>query len=400
MMFGVDMLSILPWVLPPLLGAVIGFLTNALAIRMLFRPLRPWRFLGIPIPLTPGIIPRRRGELAENIGTMVARELLTTEVFAGRFEDPHFGRSLQTFAVRAIDRVGEIRVRTIRDTLPVDQMIHQLDRHVATFTDSIAAVMADIPVLQGVSREQVDDAVRHLWPEARRSLEQILRSPAVQAEMHVRARRILHYSLDQLTSLQRLFVSAAQYDRQLESRIPAIVDRSTAEILGALDSSATREGIIIGVYEWIARNHDQSLADLVGENGVHSIVQALQRALRLGDPKEDSLLVVGIRQWLHRHQDEELRQVFPVIRLRRAAMGRWIAHRTQATLSRLTPDFLAELNIHGVVVDRIEGLDIERVEGLLLGIMQRHLKWINVFGAFLGALIGGVQILLRFLGLA
>lgn len=67
----------LPFFLPPLLGALIGYVTNYIAIRMLFRPLRPWRILGIRIPLTPGIIPAKRGELAAKMGEMVGDHLLT-----------------------------------------------------------------------------------------------------------------------------------------------------------------------------------------------------------------------------------------------------------------------------------------------------------------------------------
>ena len=62
---------------PPLLGAFIGYLTNRVAIRMLFRPLKPWHVLGIRVPMTPGIIPSKRHELAENMGEMVGEHLLT-----------------------------------------------------------------------------------------------------------------------------------------------------------------------------------------------------------------------------------------------------------------------------------------------------------------------------------
>ena len=393
-------IELVPWVLPPLLGAFIGYLTNALAIRMLFRPLQRWRVLGIPIPLTPGIIPRRRSELAHNIGTMVARELLTAEVFATRFEDSRFGRSLQTFIVRAIDRLGATQLSALRETLPVDTIVSDLDRYAVKLFDAFASPVAGLPVLESISRDHVDQLVRHLWPEARQSLEEILRSSAVQAEMHVRARRILHYSLDQLTSLQRLFVSAAQYDRQLESRIPAIVQRSTAEILSAVDAPSTREGVVNGIYHWVSTNRDRSLRDLVGASGVENIIEGVKGVLQFGDSHQNSLLSEGAFQWLERHQHQSLADVIPLIRRRRAGLARCIALRIQATLYRLTPDFLEQIDIHDVVVDRIESLDIERVEGLLLGIMQRHLKWINVFGAFLGALIGGVQVVLRLAGLA
>ncbi|WPD20906.1 MAG: DUF445 family protein [Candidatus Electrothrix scaldis] len=77
---------------PPLLGALIGYLTNKVAIRMLFRPLNPWYILGMRVPMTPGIIPSKRHELAENIGAMVGEKLLTandigTALSAEPFQD-------------------------------------------------------------------------------------------------------------------------------------------------------------------------------------------------------------------------------------------------------------------------------------------------------------------------
>jgi uncharacterized membrane protein YheB (UPF0754 family) len=64
---------------PPLIGAFIGYLTNKVAIRMLFRPLKAWRILGIRIPMTPGVIPAKRHVFAANMGEMVGEHLLTSE---------------------------------------------------------------------------------------------------------------------------------------------------------------------------------------------------------------------------------------------------------------------------------------------------------------------------------
>ncbi len=64
---------------PPLVGAFIGYLTNKIAIKMLFRPLRPWFVFGIRIPMTPGVIPSKRHLLAQNIGSMVGEHLLTNK---------------------------------------------------------------------------------------------------------------------------------------------------------------------------------------------------------------------------------------------------------------------------------------------------------------------------------
>ena len=78
-MTGMTIEQLLPYLLPPLLGAVIGYVTNYIAIRMLFRPLRAWRLLGFRVPLTPGIIPGKRDELARKMGDMVGDHLLTAD---------------------------------------------------------------------------------------------------------------------------------------------------------------------------------------------------------------------------------------------------------------------------------------------------------------------------------
>ncbi|NMA96191.1 MAG: DUF445 family protein [Clostridiales bacterium] len=60
------------------IAAVIGWSTNLLAIKMIFRPLYP---LKIPIIgwNLQGIIPKRRDEIAKNIGKMVEEELISID---------------------------------------------------------------------------------------------------------------------------------------------------------------------------------------------------------------------------------------------------------------------------------------------------------------------------------
>ena len=69
----------LAFITPPVVGAFIGYLTNRVAIRMLFRPLKPWKIGPVRVPMTPGVIPSKRHELALNIGEMVGEHLLTSD---------------------------------------------------------------------------------------------------------------------------------------------------------------------------------------------------------------------------------------------------------------------------------------------------------------------------------
>jgi uncharacterized membrane protein YheB (UPF0754 family) len=58
---------------------VIGYFTNDLAIRMLFRPYRPLYVGRYRLPFTPGLIPSNQGRLAARIADTITSSLLTPE---------------------------------------------------------------------------------------------------------------------------------------------------------------------------------------------------------------------------------------------------------------------------------------------------------------------------------
>ena len=64
----------------PLIGAVIGYATNWVAVKMLFRPREEIRLFGWRLPFTPGVIPKGKGRLARAVGRAVEKQLLTEEV--------------------------------------------------------------------------------------------------------------------------------------------------------------------------------------------------------------------------------------------------------------------------------------------------------------------------------
>lgn len=70
-------MGVLHYILGPLLGALIGYLTNHIAVKMLFRPYNPVKIGKWTLPFTPGIIPKRKGALAKAIGNAVGHHLFT-----------------------------------------------------------------------------------------------------------------------------------------------------------------------------------------------------------------------------------------------------------------------------------------------------------------------------------
>jgi len=67
------------YISPPILGAIIGYFTNDIAIKMLFRPYQA-KYIGKKkLPFTPGLIPANQERLAKRISDTIMGSLLTPE---------------------------------------------------------------------------------------------------------------------------------------------------------------------------------------------------------------------------------------------------------------------------------------------------------------------------------
>lgn len=75
-------MPVLHFILGPAVGAIIGGLTNKVAIRMLFRPHRAVYIGHFHVPFTPGIIPKEKPRIAAAIGDAVGNELLNSDVLS------------------------------------------------------------------------------------------------------------------------------------------------------------------------------------------------------------------------------------------------------------------------------------------------------------------------------
>ena len=63
----------------PVIGLIIGYVTNNIAIKMLFRPLKPVYIGKRRVPFTPGLIPKEKERIAKTIGGVVSTELLDND---------------------------------------------------------------------------------------------------------------------------------------------------------------------------------------------------------------------------------------------------------------------------------------------------------------------------------
>ncbi|KYH32262.1 DUF445 domain-containing protein [Neomoorella mulderi] len=96
------------WILIPLIGAFIGWLTNVVAIKMLFRPRRPVKIFCWTLQ---GLIPKRQAEIAANIAGVVDKNLLPLNEVLAHLNTP-------AVAGRITAIVAEVARRRLVERLP------------------------------------------------------------------------------------------------------------------------------------------------------------------------------------------------------------------------------------------------------------------------------------------
>jgi uncharacterized membrane-anchored protein YjiN (DUF445 family) len=280
----------LVWLVPPAAGALIGYVTNMVAIKMLFRPLREVRVLGIRLPFTPGILPRQRHKLADNIGAMVERELLTPEILKARLGREEVQRGIRDFVSRHTERIlaaplkqffpasGEggdegrearfsrlIRflfkgffrspvlgsaVREIGGALAEQAGNHSLRDILGA--EAVDFLLKRLEAFAGAeirrSRDRISavlvPALKTAFPGTAASLIRFLEKEDIHRLLETHCRVFLNNAILRLNVFQRFVVSAGQYDKTLYERMPEIVDDLIRQIETLLADEDVRRRII------------------------------------------------------------------------------------------------------------------------------------------------------------
>jgi len=103
------------YLLTPVVCAFIGWMTNYLAIRMLFHPRQPRRIL---FWSWQGLFPKRQKDLAVKLGQMVEEELISHEDIWAAVNDPTFHRRLRQMVDVNVERFIHQKLTRIHPLLP------------------------------------------------------------------------------------------------------------------------------------------------------------------------------------------------------------------------------------------------------------------------------------------
>ena len=339
--------AVLNIAVPIALGALIGYFTNDLAIRMLFRP-RKAVFIGKwQVPFTPGIIPKNQGRIAGAVAAAVSGQLFTAddlvaqlkgsaakEEIAGKLADAIFSPELTIRSLTAMAAPEEKDGPGEADPVPA------ADRETPKTPDP-ALFDATVSGDEDPAADAKDDTVRHTGTADR--------------------------------------IGAFVADRVVEKL-------AETDLRDAIDDLVWE-----GVQEY---RKNPVIALFLNESAVDAICAKVESALRTYVNGDGRRVIGGlVAEEARKRADMPLRDLADRAGLEREKAAAVLSRTLDRFVEQFGASFSEKTDIGGIVRRKIEEMDPEQLETLVMSVMKRELQAVINLGALLGAVIGAVNIL-------
>lgn len=144
---------IIKYLAGPVIGSVIGYFTNFIAVKMLFHPKKEVRVFGHKLPFTPGAIPKGKSRLAKSVGDAVGNNLITQADIENKLLSDELADNI---ADMILDKLS-ISVNDLFSGLP-DMTEEDADSSKKAFSHSIAKYIAEAVSQADISGVLVEKA--------------------------------------------------------------------------------------------------------------------------------------------------------------------------------------------------------------------------------------------------
>lgn len=360
------------------IGSLIGGVTNHLAIKMLFRPHNPVYIWGKRLPFTPGLIPRRRDELAKQLGKTVVKYLLTPDTFRAKF----FNATMREKVLEWLGQQTKEKIFTEEKTLQqwleqaglshAPEMIEKkLDDLIVQQVDQVQSVLAT---------QTVEQLLPASWKErAESKIPEISRYILNKGDQYfdtVEGEQAIKGLIDGFLSSKGTFGGMIQMFIGDGSSLVPMLQREVKKFLSSDSTFHVLNNLL--QKEW-DKLQVQTVPQLLGDLDFTSTTERIQKYAREQLAIRDRLDLPLVHylpdgaKWL---QDN----VYPKL-----------VETTFTQVEDKLEDILSRMDLENVVREQVDKFPVETLEDLVLGISKREFKMITVLGFLLGGIIGVVQ---------
>jgi uncharacterized membrane protein YheB (UPF0754 family) len=402
----VDLSTFWLFVGPPVVGGVIGYFTNDIAIKMLFRPYRPLYIGRRRIPFTPGLIPRNQERLAKRISDTIMGSLLTPEELqnlARRLLQPERVQAailwLLQLAIEQVQESKEQKTAKILGNILKDlfgqslpRLLKVLARQEEFLEDQLNHIFDQVVLEFQLSEEQADKLSE--W------LIQVVIPPDVLRQTLIdfltdRNIQVVDEGFREKTSGTYWVVANLFGVRNTLTRLRTFCldeKESSNSVLSELTFSL---GVKQRFKEWLQNVSLQNLP----VSTVRQLRKTMRDSVRNYLQDRGSEVLQGLSasvDWenvasvvLDRLQNSEA--VSSSMELISEELALILERYLEKDLENIVAQAIPILNIDQVIVDRVKATSPAELENAINGIVRSELQAIVNLGGILGLLIGALQ---------
>ncbi len=389
-----------------MLGGVIGYFTNDIAIKMLFRPYKPIYVAGRQLPFTPGLIPSNQARLAQRISNAIMGSLLTPDelqnIARRLLQTERVQAAIQwllTLALEQVQQSNEQRTATVvanilRDlvdqSLPrllkvlarredfLERQLNQLFDRVllefqlsATQAEQLSQWILEVVIPPDVVRQGIVDFLtdRNIQTIDEGFREKTSGTYWVVANLFgVRnaLTRLRTHCLDEREASNALIVELTR-SLQVRSRFREVLQNLSLQNLPVATVRQLRKTLRESFRSYLQTRGEDVLQGLSGSIDWHKTAVLLLNRLRTSEVVNSSLELVSLELAL--------------------ILERYLEKDLEAIVAQAIPI----LNLEQVIMDRVKATPPENLEAAIQGIVKTELQGIVNLGGILGVLIGLLQ---------
>ncbi|NRG45864.1 DUF445 family protein [Bacillus sp. CRN 9] len=364
-------------VLMVVIGAIVGGVTNYLAIKMLFKPYKAiyigkWR-----LPFTPGLIPKRRDEMAVQMGNLVVNHLLTAESIKSKLMNPIFQKEITGLVQTELSNVldSEKSVNHLLDKWGISDGQKKTESYLNDWLER--------------KYDELMETYRH------QPIKNVL-SPEIIAKgeekIPVISKMIIQKGVDYFSSdegkmrIQRMaddFVQgrSGMLRNMLQMFLGNVnlAEKIQPELIKFLNNEGTEEIITtLLIKEWHKLLEKET--SLIEEQFEKEKIMRIIKSFFNNVASVPAVFNASISSLTVRFRPYLIDELAPSsVKM----LTEWAAEKVEGLMKKL--------KLSEIVRDQVSSFSFERLEEMVFSIIRSELKMITFLGAFLGGLIGIIQ---------
>lgn len=357
------------------IGSLIGGVTNILAVRMLFHPFKTYYIFNKRVPFTPGLIPKRRKEVADKIGQVVEEHLLTESLIQSKLNAPSSRQAIEEVLLNQIQKLKQenMTLQYFADKLDLDvtQLANEkLDLVISNKLDAFYQDNQTTPIKQ-IIPEKIEasiDSKIDLVPDLLFERASVYLNSEKGAADIASMLETFFNEKGKIVGLLQMFMTKESIADRIQHELIRLTKHPKAK--------AIAKQVIDNEYETMKA---KNLNELVSESQYNSFKTSVTE------------LAVGYLD-VDKVSKQSFNTLMPsFIHFLESKVSQKLTDVIIENISKHISPIMKKINLRQMIEEQINTFDLAYIEKLIIDIANKELKLIMLLGFLLGGIIGLLQ---------